>query len=169
MPVKYMKWPVSTTIKEDGKKPRIEIVDVAEYPVFERLQEAIEEAGGGEAGEKKVLDRYNTQIRTDALNRVRSQYNKGPSLRELQARAYQSLIMDPATVTQLQELAKSGVAPEVVEQKIQQMAVERAEREKATFESDRLAKIRKFQAENPELLKEAQANAASAGGEEDES
>lgn len=54
-------------------------VGTAEYPEYETITEALEAIG-----EAEVLSRLNAQIRTDAMNQIRGQFNKTPSKATLQ-------------------------------------------------------------------------------------
>src|SRR5437868_1231424 len=51
------------------------VVDVAEFPEFDDLDEAIAHFGGGDTGKKKILDLVNTQHGTNVKNELRSRYN----------------------------------------------------------------------------------------------
>ena len=68
------------------------VVGMADYPIYETGQEAID--GLGEA---KLLKLVNAQIRTDAMNKVRAAYNQKPTKTALRNKAMAAITVEEFT------------------------------------------------------------------------
>lgn len=80
-------------------KSKSTVVGTAEYPVFDTTAEAIENLGG----EAVVLERLNAQVRTDAMNKVRSAATGKITKAQLTRMAFAKM----ATDTELNERARA--------------------------------------------------------------
>ena len=71
------------------------IIGHAKYPIADTLQEAIDHPDYG-VGEQKLLDLYNAQVKTNAMNTLRTNLTKGPTKSILRAEAINEIVQEIA-------------------------------------------------------------------------
>lgn len=96
------------TVKEYPVKSESVVVGDAKYCVFDSLDEACNHSEYG-LGEQKVLDLINAQVKTNAMNDLRTAKTKGPTKGALRNTAF-SEIMVEMTAGDHQEVIGDEVA-----------------------------------------------------------
>jgi hypothetical protein len=75
------------------------VIGVAEFPVFDSIEEAINHPERG-LGEEKVLDLLNAQIKTNEMNTIRTAATKGPTKSALRSQATNEILTEIAAAPQ---------------------------------------------------------------------
>lgn len=69
------------------------VIGKAQYPVYETMDEAINHDEYG-LGEQKILDLLNSQVKTNAMNILRTARTKGPTKSALRSEAVNEIISE---------------------------------------------------------------------------
>ena len=83
------------TIKECPVKAKSDVVGEARFPAFDSVDEAINNSEYG-LGEQKVLELINAQVKTTAMNDLRTAKTKGPTKGALRNTAFSEIMVEMA-------------------------------------------------------------------------
>ena len=83
------------TIKECPVKAKSDVVGEAVFPAFDTVEEAINHPKHG-LGEQKVLELINAQVKTTAMNDLRTAKTKGPTKGALRNTAFSEIMVEMA-------------------------------------------------------------------------
>ena len=81
------------TIKECPVKAKSDVVGEARFPAFDSVDEAINNSEYG-LGEQKVLELINAQVKTTAMNDLRTAKTKGPTKGALRNIAFSEIMVE---------------------------------------------------------------------------
>ena len=84
--------------KETDVKSAKNLVGVATYPIYQGVDEAVEDLG-----DERLLSILNAQIRTNAMNEVRAAATATPSKSRLYKMATQAVVTDPKALQALSQ------------------------------------------------------------------
>ncbi len=93
------------------------VLGVAKFPVFETVKEAIDHPEEG-LGEEKLLDLLNSQIKTNAMNLLRTNKTKGPTKGALRSEAWNEICQEIANREHPDCLGNKKALDELVEKRI---------------------------------------------------
>lgn len=80
-------------IGESDVSSESKIIGRAEFPVYETVDEAVNHSEYG-VGEQKLLDLINAQVKTNAMNILRTARTKGPTKSSLRSEAMNEIIQE---------------------------------------------------------------------------
>ena len=83
------------TIKECPVKAKSDVVGEAMFPAFDSVEEAINHPKHG-LGEQRILDLINAQVKTNAMNDLRTAKTKGPTKGALRNTAFSEIMVEMA-------------------------------------------------------------------------
>ena len=83
------------TIKECPVKAKSDVVGEAMIPAFDSVEEAINHPKHG-LGEQRILDLINAQVKTNAMNDLRTAKTKGPTKGALRNTAFSEIMVEMA-------------------------------------------------------------------------
>ena len=93
------------------------ILGVARFPVFETVKEAVDHPDEG-LGEEKLLDLLNAQIKTNAMNLLRTNKTKGPTKGALRSEAWNEICQEIANREHPDCLGNKKALDDLVEKRI---------------------------------------------------
>ncbi len=80
-------------IGESDVSSESKVIGSAKFPIFETIEEAMNHAEYG-VGEQKLLDLLNAQVKTNAMNTLRTARTKGPTKSALRSEAMNEIVSE---------------------------------------------------------------------------